>query len=165
WRPRRRSGGQEAEAARTDQAGAVHHALAADRVLRRPALPHREAGIRRENEDLGAPVESRRTHARDCPYDERGEADGHLAEARRADAESEPVASSQSTSGSRINLLWRRDCFRADQDPRSASGAYFGRRRRVTSCRTLNSTLSNFRLADYPGMIGKGYADLRDLPL
>ena len=22
-----------------------------------------------------------------------------------------------------------------------------------------------FRFADYPGMIGKGYADLRDLPL
>ena len=39
WRTRGRSGGQEAEAALAHQAGAVHHPSAADRVLRRPALP------------------------------------------------------------------------------------------------------------------------------
>ena len=36
----------------------MHHPPAADRVIRRPALPHREAGVRRENEDLGAAADA-----------------------------------------------------------------------------------------------------------
>ena len=61
-RTRGRSGRQEVEAALADQAGTVHHAPAADRVVRRPALPDREERGGRQNEDLSAASRRRRAH-------------------------------------------------------------------------------------------------------
>ena len=106
WRPRGRSRRQEVEAALAHQAGTVHHPPAADRVVRRPALPDREERSRRQNQDLSAAARRRRAHAGDCPHDERREADRNLAETRRADAEGESVKQCSEIRGWRASVIF-----------------------------------------------------------
>ncbi len=56
-------------------------------------IEKRESGG--QNKDFGAAARCRRAHPRDRSHDERRQADRHVAEARRADAEGEPVVGSR----------------------------------------------------------------------
>ena len=71
-RRHRRTGGRrgrrQAAGAGLGVPGAVHHAPAADRGLRRRALPDREARRRRAYPDDGRPPRRRGAGGRDCPY-------------------------------------------------------------------------------------------------
>jgi DNA repair protein RecN (Recombination protein N) len=71
-RARSRCGGQEAEGALAQQAGAVHHAPAANRILCRPAFFDRKTRERRAHQNHRPAADGRRAAQRNRAHVERG---------------------------------------------------------------------------------------------